>query len=96
MQPDAKRKASGLIGLLLTPLRARSHIAEKFGERWAILADSLVVGGGLGLIAALALDVSGEARLGIFAGLVVAAGIAGIAVGAKRKARPLQKNDTQP
>ena len=96
MQPGAKRKAAGLIGLLLTPFRARSQIVEKLGTRWATFADSLIVGGALGLIAALAFDVPGEARLGIFAGLIVTAGIAGITIGALRKAQPEQENDTQP
>jgi hypothetical protein len=96
MQPGAKRKASGLVGFLLTPFRARSHIVDKLGARWAILADSLIVGGALGLIAALAFDLPGEARLGIFAGLVGLAGVAGAAIGAMRKARPEPEKDTQP
>lgn len=96
MQPGAKRKASGLVAWLLTPLRARSHVVDKLGARWAILADSLIAGGALGIVGALAFDVSGEARLGIFAGLVVLAGIAGIVVGARRKPPSERQNDTQP
>jgi hypothetical protein len=96
MQPGAMRKASGLVALLLTPLRARSHIVEKLGRRWAVLADSLIVGGALGLIAALAFDVSGEARIGIFAGVAVLAVIVGMAIGLQRKKPSNQQNDTQP
>lgn len=94
MQPGAGKKASGLVALLLTPARARAHVAEKLGARWAILADSLIVGGALGLIAALAVDAPGEAKLGIFAGALVLGAAAGLAVGAFRA--PKQENDTQP
>jgi hypothetical protein len=96
MQPGARKRASGLVGLLRTPFRARSRIVDKLGPRWAILADSLIVGGALGLIAALALDVSGETKLGIFAGSLALAGIAGVALGLRRKASSDQQDNTQP
>lgn len=96
MQPGRKRKASGPAAWLLTPLRARSHIVDKLGVRWAILADSLIAGGALGIVGALAFDGSGDAKLGIFVGLVVLGGIAGIVLGARRKPLSKRQNDTQP
>lgn len=94
MQAGAKKKASGLVAVLLTPVRARSGVAEKLGVRWAILADSLIVGGVLGLVAALALNAPGEAKLGVFAAAIVLAAIAGLVIG--RKAAPKQETDIQP
>jgi len=85
MAPGAKSKASGVVGLLLTPFRARAHITEKLGTGWAIAADSLIIGGALGLLFALILDVPGEARLGIFAGLIALAGIVGAGIATLRK-----------
>jgi hypothetical protein len=96
MEPGAKRKASGLLGFLLAPLRARSHITEKLGPGWAIAADTLVVGGALGLVTALMSDVSGEARLGIFAGVIALAVLAGIVIGIRRKRAPKPRPDAQP
>ena len=96
MQAGARKKASGFVAFLLTPVRARSQVVEKLGARWAVLADGLIAGGTLGLIAALAINVSGEAKLGIFAGLVVLGSFAGLMVGARRKAQPKQEIDTQP
>lgn len=81
---------------MLVPFHARSHIAEKLGRGWAIAADVVILGGGLALVAALAFDVSGEAKLGIFAGLLLFAAIAGGFIAAKRKTRPEQQDDTQP
>ena len=83
-----------------------AHIAATLGmaalaitggrRGWAIAADVAILGGGLALFAALVLNVSGEARLGVFAGSFVLAAIAGVAIAAKRKTRPEQQNDTQP
>jgi hypothetical protein len=95
-EPGARKPASGFNRLLLVPLRARAHVAEKLGPGWAIAADVVILGGGLALVAALVFDVSGEERLGIFAGLFVLAAIVGVIIGAKRKTRPEQQNDTQP
>jgi len=96
MAPDAKVKASGLKRLLLVPFRARDHIIEKMGPGWAIAADAIIIGGALGLFLALVLDVSGEARLGIFAGAIAVATTSAIAIGALRKPRPKQRDDIQP
>jgi hypothetical protein len=95
MASGAKRRASGIAGWLLTPFRARARITEKLGPGWAIAADSLSIGGALGLLSALILDVPGEARLGIFAGLIALAGIAGAAIAMLRKERPEHENDTR-
>jgi len=95
-ETGARKPASGFSRLLLVPFRARAHVAEKVGPGWAIAADVVILGGGLGLVAALVFDVSGEARLGIFAGLLVLAAIVGVFIGAKRKTRPEHQNDTQP
>ena len=94
--PDAKIKASGLKGLLLVPFRARAHITEKLGPGWAIAADAILIGSALGLFLALVLDVSAEAKLGIFAGAVALAAISAIAIGARRKPHPKQPDDIQP
>ena len=94
--PDAKIKASGLKGLLLVPFRARGHITEKLGPGWAIAADAILIGSALGLFLALVLDVSAEAKLGIFAGAVALAAISAVAIAARRKPRPKQPDDIQP
>jgi hypothetical protein len=96
MTPDAKIKASGLKRLLLVPFRARDHITGKLGPGWASAADAIIIGGALGLLLALTLDVSGEARFGIFAGAIVLAAIFAIAIGARRRPQPKQRDDTQP
>lgn len=96
MAPGAKKRASGFSRFLLVPFHARAHIAGKLGPGWAIAADVVILGGVLALFAALVLDVSGEARLGVFAGLLVLAAIAGVVIVAKRKTRQEQQNDTQP
>ena len=96
MEPDAKKRASGFSRLLLVPFRARAHIVDKLGRGWAIAADVVILGGALASFAALVFDVSGEARLGIFAGLFALAAITGVVIAAKRKTRPEQQNDTQP
>ena len=96
MAPDAKIKASGFKRLLLVPVRARGHITKKLGPGWAIAADVILGVGALGLFFALALDVSAEAKLGIFAGAIAVAAISAIAIGASRKPRPKQRDDIQP
>lgn len=96
MQPGARKRASGLAGVILTPFRARSHIVDKLGARWAVLADCLIAGGVFGLILALALDVAGETKLGIFAGSIVLGALAGLVLGAKRKAQTEHDHNTQP
>jgi hypothetical protein len=96
MAPDAKIKASGLKRLLLVPFRARDHIAGKLGPGWAIAADVILIGCALGLFLALVLDVSAEAKLGIFAGAIALAAISAIAIGALLKPRSTQRDDIQP
>ena len=96
MEPGAKKRASGFSRFLLVPFHARALIVDKLGRGWAIAADVVILGGAPAMFVALVLNVSGEARLGVFAGSFVLAAIAGVAIAAKRKTRPEQQNDTQP
>lgn len=95
-EQGARKPASGFTRLLLVPFRARAHIAEKLGPGWAIAADVVILGGGLGLLAALVLDVPGEAKLGIFAGLFLLAAIAGVLIAVLPRRAAKREHDTQP